>query len=93
MKNDLFYFQMSPDVSCHDSVSGFALLVGIFIGIESCETGLKLFAITAEIQKYKSVIKKGEKLDKIVLIALNSAFYCFLSQLRSIFLVKTKYLW
>ena len=39
-------------------ISSFALLVGIPIGIMSPTIGLKIYAITAGIKKYKSIIKK-----------------------------------
>ena len=50
------------------SISAFASLLGIPIGITSSATGLKICAIPAGIKKYKSVIKK-KKHDKIVLLA------------------------
>ena len=40
------------------SISDFASLVGIPIGITSSAIGLKICVITAEIKKYKSIIKK-----------------------------------
>ena len=52
------------------SISAFASLVGIPIGITSSAIGLKICATTAVIKKYKSMIKKRkEKHDKIVLLA------------------------
>ena len=52
------------------SISFFASLVGISIGITSSAIGLKICAITAGIKKYKSIIKKKKKKhDKIVLLA------------------------
>ena len=53
------------------SISAFASLVGIPIGITSSETELKTSVITAGIKKYKSMIKKKKKKkhDKIVLLA------------------------
>ena len=49
-------------------ISYFASLVGISIRITISAKGLKMFAITAGIKKYKLVIKKKEKkLNKIVL--------------------------
>ena len=52
------------------SISAFASLVGIPIGITSSAIGLKICATTAVIKKYKSIIKKRkEKHDKIVLLA------------------------
>ena len=53
------------------SISAFASLIGIPIGITSSAIGLKICAITAGIKKYKSIIKKKKKKhDKIVLLAL-----------------------
>ena len=52
------------------SISAFASLIGIPIGITSSAIGLKICAITAGIKKYKSIIKKKKKKhDKIVLLA------------------------
>ena len=52
------------------SISAFASLVGIRIGITSSATGLKVCAKTAGIKKYKSIIKKKKKKDdKTVLLA------------------------
>ena len=52
------------------SISAFASLVGIPIGITSSATGLRICAITAGIKKYKSIIKKNKKKpDEIVLSA------------------------
>ena len=39
-------------------ISSFALLVGIPIGIMNPTIGLKIYALTAGIKKYKSIIKK-----------------------------------
>ena len=52
------------------SISAFASLVSIPIGITSSAIGLKMFAITAGIKKCKSMIKKNKKShDKILLLA------------------------
>ena len=52
------------------SISAFASLVGIPIGIASSTIGLKICVITAGIKKYKSIIKKKKKKhDKTVLLA------------------------
>ena len=51
------------------SISTFAPLIGIPIGILSSAIGLKICAITAGIKKCKSIIKKKKKHDKIVLLA------------------------
>ena len=50
------------------SVSAFASLVGIPIAIVVSAIGFKMYAITAAIKKYKSLIKeKKKKPDKIIL--------------------------
>ena len=52
------------------SISAFAFLVGIPIGVTSSAIELKICPITAAIKKYKSIIKKNKKKhDKIVLLA------------------------
>ena len=52
------------------SISIFASLIGTLIGIRSSAIGLKICAITAAIEKHKSIIvKKTKKHDKIVLLA------------------------
>ena len=51
------------------SISLFASLVGIPIGISSSIIGLKICVITVGIKKYESIIKKKKKHDKIVLSA------------------------
>ena len=42
-------------------ISTFASLVGIPIGITSSVVGLNIFAITAGIKKYRSIIKKKKE--------------------------------
>ena len=50
-------------------ISAFASLVCVPIGISSFAVGIKRFAITSGIKKYKSIIKKKKKMsDKIVLL-------------------------
>ena len=51
------------------SISAFSSLVGIPIGISSSAIGLNIFEITGGTKKYKSIIKKKKKHDKIVLLA------------------------
>ena len=52
------------------SISAFAFLFNVPIGITSSAIGLQICAITAWIKKYKSIIKKTKKKhDKIVLSA------------------------
>ena len=51
------------------SISTFASLLGIPVGITSSVTGLKNCAIAAQIKKYKSIIKRmRKKHDKILLL-------------------------
>ena len=52
------------------SISAFASLVGIPVGITSSAVGLKICVITAEIKKYKSRSKKKQKKhEKLTLLA------------------------
>ena len=52
------------------SISAFASLLGIPVGITSSAIGLKICAIAAGIKKYKSLIKKKKKKhDNIVFLA------------------------
>ena len=52
------------------SISAFASLIGILMRITSSAIKLKIFAITAGIKTYKSIIKKmKKKLNKIVFLA------------------------
>ena len=52
------------------SIFAFASLVAVSVGITSFAVGIRICAITAGIQKYKSIIKKkNKKHDKIVLLA------------------------
>ena len=45
-------------------------MLGVPVGITSSEIGLKIYAITAGIKKYKSIIKKKkQKHDRVVLLA------------------------
>ena len=50
------------------SVSTFASLVGILVGITSSAATIKISAITEEIKKYRSILKKKKKHDQIVLL-------------------------
>ena len=43
------------------SISAFASLVGISVGITSSATGLKICAITAGIKKYKPITEKEKE--------------------------------
>ena len=51
------------------SISAFACIVGIPLGITSSATRLKNCVISAWSKKYKSIIKKKKKYDMIVLLA------------------------
>ena len=51
------------------SISDFAFLLGISIGITSSEIGLKICGIAAGIKKYKLIIKKKKQHDEVVLLA------------------------
>ena len=52
------------------SITTFASLIGIPMGITTSAIGLKICAITAGIKKYKSIIKKKKKKhDKIIFLA------------------------
>ena len=66
--NEHFLGLVSSITGCF-SMSAFASLVGIPIGITSSAIVLKICAITARIRKYKSIIKKKKKKHKIILLA------------------------
>ena len=52
------------------SISAFVSLVGASVGIASSAVGLKIYAITAGIKKYMSIIKKKKKMHyRIVVLA------------------------
>ena len=51
------------------SISGFASLLGIPVGITSSTIGLRICVIAAEIKKYKPIIKENKKKhNKIVFL-------------------------
>ena len=63
------FFLVSTITGC-TSISTFASLIDIFIGITSSAIGLKVWPITAGIRKDKSISKKKKKKhDKIVLLS------------------------
>ena len=67
--NSKLYWTLSTITGCI-SISLFASLVGIPIGITSVAIGLKICAITAGIKKHKSIIKKKKKKHyKLALLA------------------------
>ena len=60
---------LASKITGYISISAFASLIGIPLGITSSAIGLNICAITAGIKNYKSVIKKNKnKHDKIVLL-------------------------
>ena len=61
---------LASTITGYISISAFASLLGVLIGITSCTIELKICAITTGIKKYKSIIKKKKKKhDKIILLA------------------------
>ena len=59
---------LSSTVTSCVSVSAFALLVCVPVGVTNSAVGIKICAIAKGIKKYKSIIKKKKKHDKIVLL-------------------------
>ena len=62
--NERFFILASAVTGCI-SISAFASLLGIPIGITNSTIGLKICAKTAGVKKYKSIIKKKKKHDKM----------------------------
>ena len=61
------------------SMSDFASFIGIPIGITSSAIGLKIWAITPGIKKYKSNIKKKKKkYEKLALLAISNRIEVFI---------------
>ena len=56
-----YFLILSSTITGCISISAFASLVGIPIGITSSAIGLKICAITEAIKNYKSIIKKKKK--------------------------------
>ena len=68
--NYIEHFILASAITGCVSISTFAFLIGISIGIVSSAIGLKVSAITAGIKRYNSIIKKKKKKhDKIVSLA------------------------
>lgn len=53
-------------ITGHVSISAFASVIGIPIGIKSTVVGLKTCAVTAGIKKYDSIITKKRKNNDII---------------------------
>ena len=67
------FLLLASTITEYVSISAFASLVGIPIGITSSAIGLKICSITTGIKKHKSIIKKKKKKHgKIVLLAKSS---------------------
>ena len=58
---------LSSAITACVSISAFASLIYVPVGVTSSSIGIKICAITAGIKKYKSIIKKKKKNhDKIM---------------------------
>ena len=75
--NHLEHFLLfASTASAFVSLSTFASLVSVPMKILSSAVGLKIYALTAGIKKYKSIIqKKMKNHDKIVLFAKKDYHY------------------
>ena len=72
MRKSLNYFEhfLAFCFSGCVSISAFALIISVSLGITSSVVGLKICEITARIKKYKSIIiKKTKKHDHAILLA------------------------
>ena len=64
------FLTLGYTITGYVSISAFSSLVGIPVGITSSAIELKICALTAEIKKYRSIIKKKwKKHNKMVLLA------------------------
>ena len=66
---------LSSTVTGCVSISAFASLVCVPVGITSSAVEIKNCAITAGIKEYKLIIKKRKKYDKIVLLGKEVKYY------------------
>ena len=66
----MYFLSLVSAVTGCISISAFASLLGIPIGITSPSVGLKICAITAAIKMQKLTIKKKKKHHKVVLLAI-----------------------
>ena len=62
------FLALASTITGYISISAFASLIGIPVGITSSAIGSKICVIAAGIQKYKSIIKKKKKHDKIIFL-------------------------
>ena len=63
-----YFLILGSTITGYISISSFASMIGIAIGITSSGVGLKICVITAAIKRYQSIIqKKKKKHEKIVL--------------------------
>ena len=64
------FLSLASTITWCVTISNFASFIRIPVGITGSAIGLKIFAITAGIKKYKSIIKKNKtKHDRMVLLA------------------------
>ena len=56
-----YFLILASTITACISISVFASLVGIPVGITSSTVGLNFFAITTGIKKYKSIVKRTKK--------------------------------
>ena len=66
---------LSSTVTDCVSISAFASLVCVPVGITSSAVEIKNCAITAGTKEYKLIIKKRKKYDKIVLLGKEVKYY------------------
>ena len=69
------FLNLTSTITDNVSISAFASLFGIPIGITSSAIGLKYFTITVEIKTYKSIINKKKKKHDIILLLAKSKSY------------------
>ena len=69
------FLNLTSTITDNISISAFASLFDIPIGITSSAIGLKYFTITVEIKTYKSIINKKKKKHDIILLLAKSKSY------------------
>ena len=60
-----YFLILTSAVTGFISISAFASLLGIPLGIMSSAIGFKIYAITARVKKYKAIIKKKKRKNVI----------------------------
>ena len=66
MHNSKLYWILSSTGTGCITISAFASLIDIHIGVTSSAIGLKICAITTGIKKYKKIRKRKKQWDSIV---------------------------